>query len=46
MAVDDRREVAQPRPMVSANPLIEVRATLTVAFWPVGIERVDGVTVI
>ena len=37
--------VAQPRPIVSVNPLTEVSVTLTVALWPVGMETEEGVTV-
>jgi hypothetical protein len=35
----------QPRPMVSVKPATEVSVTVSVAFWPVGMLTVAGVTV-
>ena len=36
---------AQPSPMVSVKPLIELRVTVTVMFWVVATDGLSGVTV-
>jgi hypothetical protein len=35
---------AQPRPMVSVNVPLELRLTVTVAFWEVAILTLEGLT--